>query len=54
MNFPLVTIARGLGPAIAAGCTAVVKPAEQTPLSALLLVDVLTEAGLPDGSTMLY
>lgn len=48
-NFPLVTTARGLAPALAAGCTAVVKPAEQTPLTALLLADLLTEAGLPQG-----
>jgi len=48
-NFPLVTVARGLAPALAAGCTAVVKPAEQTPLSALALTDILAEAGLPPG-----
>ena len=49
-NFPLVTIARGLAPCLAAGCTAVVKPAEQTPLTALMLADVLQEAGLPAGA----
>ena len=48
-NFPLVTTARGLGPALAAGNTAVVKPAEQTPLTALMLADLLGEAGLPAG-----
>ena len=48
-NFPLVTTARGLGPALAAGATAVVKPAEQTPLTALLLNDYLNEAGVPAG-----
>ncbi|SAL73474.1 aldehyde dehydrogenase [Caballeronia arvi] len=48
-NFPLVTTARGLAPALAAGCTAVVKPAEQTPLTALVLADILTEAGVPPG-----
>ncbi len=48
-NFPLVTTARGLAPALAAGNTAVVKPAEQTPLSALALADLLAEAGLPEG-----
>ena len=48
-NFPLVTTARGLAPALAAGATAVVKPAEQTPLTALILADYLSEAGLPAG-----
>lgn len=48
-NFPLVTTARGLAPALAAGATAVVKPAEQTPLTALILADYLAEAGLPAG-----
>lgn len=48
-NFPLVTTARGLAPALAAGATAVIKPAEQTPLTALLLPDYLSEAGLPAG-----
>lgn len=49
-NFPLVTTARGLAPALAAGATAVVKPAEQTPLTTLALADYLAEAGLPDGA----
>src|SRR5699024_1667979 len=40
---------RKIGPAIAAGCTMVVKPAHQTPLSMLALADILREAGLPDG-----
>lgn len=48
-NFPLVTTARGLAPALAAGATAVVKPAEQTPLTALMLGPILKEAGVPDG-----
>jgi aldehyde dehydrogenase (NAD+) len=48
-NFPLVTTARGIAPALACGCTAVVKPAEQTPLTAILLADVLEQAGLPKG-----
>lgn len=48
-NFPLVTTARGAAPALAAGSTVIVKPAEQTPLSALALGDVLAEAGLPAG-----
>ncbi|WP_214317590.1 NAD-dependent succinate-semialdehyde dehydrogenase [Nonomuraea sediminis] len=48
-NFPLAMITRKLGPALAAGCTAVVKPAEDTPLSCLLLTQVLGEAGLPPG-----
>lgn len=48
-NFPLVTTARGLAPALAAGNAAVVKPAEETPLTALFLAKVLAEAGLPPG-----
>src|SRR5206468_270232 len=48
-NFPLVTTARGLAPALAAGNVAIVKPAEQTPLTALLLPEYLAEAGLPAG-----
>ena len=48
-NFPLAMGTRKLGPAIAAGCTAVVKPAQQTPLSMLALVKILEEAGLPGG-----
>ncbi|MEH6443831.1 MAG: aldehyde dehydrogenase family protein [Oceanospirillaceae bacterium] len=48
-NFPLNTAVRGVAPALAAGCTAVVKPAQQTPLTALMLADVLTRAGLPQG-----
>ena len=48
-NFPLVTTARGVAPALAAGCTAVVKPAEQTPLSALLLGPLMQDAGIPPG-----
>ncbi len=48
-NFPLAMGTRKLGPALAAGCTAVVKPAAQTPLTTLALAAVLIEAGLPDG-----
>jgi phenylacetaldehyde dehydrogenase len=48
-NFPLLMAAWKLGPALACGCTVVLKPAEQTPLSALLLGELLLEAGLPDG-----
>ncbi len=48
-NFPMAMGTRKLGPAIAAGCTCVVKPAPQTPLSMLALVDILREAGVPDG-----
>ena len=48
-NFPLVTTARGVAPALAAGNTAVVKPAAQTPLTATALGALLQEAGLPDG-----
>jgi succinate-semialdehyde dehydrogenase/glutarate-semialdehyde dehydrogenase len=49
-NFPMAMGSRKLGPAIAAGCTSVVKPAHQTPLSMLALVDILREAGVPDGA----
>ncbi|PSM45164.1 NAD-dependent succinate-semialdehyde dehydrogenase [Streptomyces dioscori] len=48
-NFPLAMGARKIGPAIAAGCTTVLKPAPQTPLSSLALAAILQEAGLPDG-----
>jgi succinate-semialdehyde dehydrogenase / glutarate-semialdehyde dehydrogenase len=48
-NFPIAMGTRKIGPAIAAGCTMVVKPAQQTPLSMLLLASLLAEAGLPDG-----
>lgn len=48
-NFPLAMGTRKIGPAIAAGCTMVVKPASQTPLSMLALAQILTEAGLPAG-----
>ena len=48
-NFPLAMGTRKIGPAIAAGCTMVVKPAAQTPLSMYALADLLREAGLPEG-----
>jgi succinate-semialdehyde dehydrogenase / glutarate-semialdehyde dehydrogenase len=48
-NFPLAMGTRKIGPAIAAGCTMVVKPAQQTPLSMLMLVKILEENGLPAG-----
>lgn len=48
-NFPLAMGTRKIGPAIAAGCTMVVKPASATPLSMLALAQILAEAGLPDG-----
>lgn len=47
-NFPLAMITRKVGPALAAGCTALVKPAESTPLSALALEALAKDAGLPD------
>ena len=49
-NFPMAMGTRKLGPAIAAGCTSVIKPAPQTPLSMLALMDLLVEAGLPPGA----
>src|SRR4051794_7618795 len=48
-NFPLAMGTRKIGPAVAAGCTMVVKPAELTPLTMLALAHVMTEAGLPGG-----
>ena len=48
-NYPLLMAAWKLAPALAAGCTSVLKPAEQTPLSALLLCEILADAGLPAG-----
>ena len=48
-NFPLLMAAWKLAPALASGCTAVLKPAEQTPLSALRLGRILLEAGIPEG-----
>jgi len=49
-NFPLNLVAHKVAPAIAAGCPFLVKPASATPLSALLLGEVLAEAGLPEGA----
>ena len=48
-NYPISMLTRKLGPALAAGCTVVLKPAEATPLCAQAVVDVLTDAGLPAG-----
>src|SRR5207302_1790636 len=48
-NFPLLMAAWKLAPALASACTVVLKPAEQTPLSALRLGELITEAGFPDG-----
>ncbi|MBA8991771.1 succinate-semialdehyde dehydrogenase/glutarate-semialdehyde dehydrogenase [Curtobacterium pusillum] len=48
-NFPLAMATRKIGPALAAGCTVVVKPAELTPLTTLFLVELFRRAGLPDG-----
>src|SRR5579883_723636 len=48
-NFPAAMITRKVGPALAAGCTVVLKPAEQTPLTALRIAAILAEAGLPAG-----
>jgi len=48
-NFPLLMAAWKLGPALAAGCTTVLKPAEQTPLTALRLGELIQEAGFPEG-----
>src|ERR671938_1173930 len=48
-NFPLNLVAHKLAPALAAGCAVVLKPARQTPLSALFLAELADEAGLPPG-----
>ncbi len=48
-NFPLIMVAMKLAPALAAGCTCILKPAEQTPLTALRLGALMLEAGLPPG-----
>ena len=48
-NFPTAMIARKVAPALAAGCTIVVKPAEDTPLSALALAKLAEEVGIPKG-----
>ncbi|MBA2342047.1 MAG: NAD-dependent succinate-semialdehyde dehydrogenase, partial [Thermoleophilaceae bacterium] len=48
-NFPMAMGTRKIGPAVAAGCTMVMKPAQQTPLSMLALAEILEDAGLPGG-----
>jgi succinate-semialdehyde dehydrogenase/glutarate-semialdehyde dehydrogenase len=48
-NFPAAMATRKIGPAMAAGCTVVLKPAEDTPLTSLLLAQILTDAGAPKG-----
>ena len=48
-NFPLAMGTRKIGPALAAGCTMIVKPAQETPLTMLLLAKLMAEAGLPKG-----
>lgn len=48
-NFPEAMATRKIGPALAAGCTVVLKPASETPLSALAVMAILAEAGVPDG-----
>jgi succinate-semialdehyde dehydrogenase/glutarate-semialdehyde dehydrogenase len=49
-NFPLAMVARKIAPAVASGCTSVVKPAMETPLTMLALAELFQEAGLPDGA----
>jgi acyl-CoA reductase-like NAD-dependent aldehyde dehydrogenase len=48
-NYPMLMAAQKVAPALAAGCTVVLKPAEQTPLSALVMAEIAAEAGVPDG-----
>lgn len=52
-NFPLNLVVHKLAPAIASGCTVVLKPASQTPVSSLKLAEVLADAGLPEGALVL-
>jgi succinate-semialdehyde dehydrogenase/glutarate-semialdehyde dehydrogenase len=48
-NFPAAMLTRKIGPALAAGCTVIAKPASQTPLTAILIDEILAEAGAPEG-----
>src|SRR6185295_19190312 len=48
-NYPLLMAAWKLGTALAAGCTSILKPAEQTPMSAIILREILEQAGVPPG-----
>lgn len=48
-NFPAAMATRKIGPALAAGCTVVLKPAHETPLTALAIAEILQRAGVPDG-----
>lgn len=48
-NFPMAMLTRKLGPALAAGCTGIIKPANNTPLSAFALLTLASKAGVPDG-----
>ena len=48
-NFPAAMATRKIGPALAAGCTTILKPASETPLTALAIAEILREAGVPDG-----
>ena len=48
-NFPAAMATRKIAPALAAGCTVLLKPAAETPLTAIAIAGLLTEAGLPDG-----
>lgn len=49
-NFPMAMITRKVAPALAAGCTVVLKPSEQTPVTAYALMYLAQKAGLPDGA----
>ena len=48
-NFPAAMATRKLGPALAAGCTVILKPASETPLTAIAIIEILEQAGVPDG-----
>ena len=49
-NFPFAMITRKTAPALAAGCTVVLKPSEQTPLSCMALMQLAMQAGMPEGA----
>src|SRR5699024_4201426 len=48
-NFPLAMLTRKVGPALAAGCTVIMKPSSESPLTAAMFMDLVTQAGFPNG-----
>src|SRR5699024_11286208 len=49
LNFPLAMLTRKVGPALAAGCTVIMKPSSESPLTAAMFMDLVTQAGFPKG-----